>query len=443
MPHWNPAMVSVTPYRRIRSAAIAFLTGTAVQVAAQPIPDSLLFHSLPLPVVAGSNLTCNDGTPYKFFYRNCTGNWDRHAGDPDFCNVTDTRWVLVFSDFSEQDSAAGSGAFCYDARSCGARQRNLTTSLNLPPTAWANGVVTPFAEVNPNLYLQHSVLAPHCSSDMFAGGGGTARVGDAAWTFSGARIVDAVLNALFSPSALPPPTAAAADTIVIVGGAGIMARIDELAARLRALKNGSGSLAVFGVCDGCLQLEVAGAPTPPLCTLDSDCPPPTALPLLASLSGGLVRPAWCSEADVWRCYMADTLLPFLRRAATPVLLLEAQYSERALASYGLSIPLSGTGLDWAQSEYAPAVIAALKGANYSVSVACAASQQAAQTLSSAYWRTLTSHEDSFGHTHNDSFGTAVPLFLQAADQRGEGGVFGTWGDDCSVMRGCNPSGCAE
>ena len=415
--------------------------------AAQSIPDELLFHKLVLPLSTPPT-ACNDGTPYAFFYRNCTGNWDRHEGDPDFCVVPNTRWLVVFGELL---GGGGSGAFCYDSASCASRAQNLTSSSSVPATAWANGAVIPFAEVNPNLYLQHSVVAPYCSSDLFGGDGSTASVGDTTFGFNGRGIVDAVLAALFSnTSGVSSPNAALADSFLLVGPAGVMARIDELADALRALKraasrNDSAVLDVFGVCDGCLLFSNLTAPadTPMPCTTDSNCPPVRALPALSAMAG-LGRPAWCSDAvPAWACFTSSPLLGYLRTASTPVLVSSAQYNARGLASYGVQWPAVGAGLVWAQTVFAPAVRSATTTAVYGVTSACPAPQV---SLAGAYYHTLVPHTDALGRVHNDSLGTAVPLFLEAAAV-GEGGggpgAFGRWGDDCGAFAGCNPSGCAD
>ncbi len=71
--------------------------------AAAPIPAMLLMdqHTLPSSATAGA-VTCNDRSPARYYYRNCSANWDRHAGDPDFCakgtvdGVAERIWFISF-----------------------------------------------------------------------------------------------------------------------------------------------------------------------------------------------------------------------------------------------------------------------------------------------------------------------------------------------------------
>ena len=346
-----------------------------------PTPPALLMRRVAL---REPRAVCNDGSRAACFFRNCSANWDSHSGF-DYCaNITDD-WLLVFGADAPAallNSSGGApaapdaaGAFCYSAQSCAARDAALRSAASLPARAFPGGLVSPFAEQNANLYKAHTVVVPYCSSDLFAGngslGGGGAVDGAASVAFAGRAVLEATLAQLFEAGGVPAgegPTMAHADRVVLVGGAGVMARLDELAALLLAFKraatrNASATLAVFGVCDGCLLLDVAPPLIePPACATDADCPPRAALPLLHAVAQ-LARPQWCAEpeATVWRCYEAAQLSSALAHAATPVLVQQALFDERQLRAGGVVDPARPTGAEraWAEAAFAPATRAAL------------------------------------------------------------------------------------
>jgi hypothetical protein len=99
---------------------------------------------------------CNDGSPASFYYRNCSANWDRKPGGPDFCSEAEVggqrRWIVVFGADPRTDLSSGvappppvplAGAYCWDGPSCAARAGALTTSVGLPATAFPSGVLLP------------------------------------------------------------------------------------------------------------------------------------------------------------------------------------------------------------------------------------------------------------------------------------------------------------
>ena len=380
-------------------------------------PPALLFHRFALPDPAA---VCNDGSRAQIYVRNCTANHDRAPGDPtDYCAGEQT---LVFTFLSGPvDGAAGAGAFCYDARSCAARAAALTSSAGLPATLFAEGLTLPYPEVNPNLYKQHSVIVPYCTSDLFAG---------AARGFSGARVADAAVAALSARGLLPDGALAVADRVVLVGGAGVMARLDALAAALRAGKRGatgnaSAALAVFGICDGCL-LHALPPPAPPgaRCATDADCPTAAALPALAALAG-LARPPGCAEAEVWACYAAPALGRALAAAATPALVIAQQFDARQLAANGAA-PAGA----WAADTFAPAVRAAAAAARFAIAPACAAADV---TFAAALFDEKVVHVDAYGNHLNSSIVSGLTTFLEDASGEGGGEPFGSWVDSCGAL----------
>ena len=420
----------------------------------EPLPDALLFHRLPL---AGGGAACADGSSAAVYYRNCSANWDRKPGGPDLCgralNPVVT-WLLAFLPdaaalgplpASRQAAAArareGGGAmpwaaapggYCYDAASCASRAANLSGAAWQPERAWADGALSPFAEVNPNLYKQHSVLVPYCTSDLFAG-------------TRGARVLAATLDAIFTSPAVSSH-AADADRVVVIGGAGVLAHIDALAADLRARKAAAGShspLAVFGVCAGCLlpaalpaYPQRVGSP----CTDDGNCPPASGLPALAAYAG-LAHPAWCTEppARTWACYTAEVLGPALAAAQTPVLVAQQLFDATLAAAAGVDTraPVGADVAAWLQGALAPQLARAAAAASpYAVAAACAL--PSAPFADAAYYRQLVNRTDAYNNTRGDALGVALPSFLEAAAQGGAGKE--GWGAyaDCAAV-GCNPT----
>jgi hypothetical protein len=274
MPGWRwswAAMVCCCGHLLAASAAASF--------PPQPPPNET--RGMSRHRVLDSQAVCNDGSPAYFYWRNCTANSDRAPGDKqDYCakggkeGVDQVVWMLVFE----------SAGFCYDARSCAARESHRTSSSWLPPTIFPSGGLSCFPEENPNFYKATTVFVPSCSSDLWlgdaahslGGSGGSGRT-----FFRGRRILSAVLRQLARPLA-------GADVLVIAGSAGVMAALHSptVTALLPA------RLQVRLVCDGCL-LSAA----PPLrsvaqqpCTTDTDCPPKEALVSPSSRSTDISAP---------------------------------------------------------------------------------------------------------------------------------------------------------
>ena len=134
----------------------------------------------------GAAAKCNDGSAAAYYYRNCSANWDRKAGAPDFCEkgtaegVREVVWEIVFAqtDVAAAADATGNAGWCSSAAECAARKvsaANLTSSAGLPATLFPSGLLSGFAEQNPNLYKAVSVIVPYCSSDLWLGDAGEFR----------------------------------------------------------------------------------------------------------------------------------------------------------------------------------------------------------------------------------------------------------------------------
>lgn len=496
--------------RRLSSCLLVSLLLGNVNLSSQAVPPALLAY----PFAIGSfafdressaytpssrsttdGAVCQDGSAAVLYYRNCSANWDRKPGGPDYCNVSNVRWIIVFQQGPRDElqsplaltsapnaglpqsgdtgdfllDKVTSGAFCYDAASCLSRNINFTTSAGLPETAFPGGIGLPYAEANPDLYKSHHVFVPYCSSDLWAGNASTTfdhhwhevtstshrtngTPASTAAHFRGREITVNVLKSLFLDDAISANgNMATANSVLIIGGAGIMAHIDEYSQLLLSLKrqatgNQSAVLDVLGMCDGCLIFSFT---TPSivnesaLCTSDSDCPPSLALPQAQSL-WNLQAPSWCNELQPWMCYTAAPLLDYLTHTAeTKVLVQASQYDRIQLASYGLWPAAAVNGSDeqgWAESTFAPAVRTAAASTPYSFTAAC--DRPSPLSLIDAYYHTLVRYVDQYNHTRSNALTVAVPSFLEdaAAGSTFGPGDFGTYSDNCTTFD-CNLSAC--
>ena len=394
-----------------------------MSVECQP---SLQFRRLELKTTS-----CNDGSNGRIYFRNCSANWDSHSGI-DYCaNITDT-WVINFASdslFPNNETALG-GSICYSKESCTARDDRLKSSNGLNSTAFLQGIVIPYAEVNPNLYKQHSVVVPYCTSDLF--------IGEDEY-FNGYSFITNTIYQLYNASFIPQdmgPTMIHADRIIVIGSAGIMAHLDEINEliidTLRLVtQNESATVPIFGVCDGCLLFNVTPPSfAPPVCSSDKDCPAPIALKLLSSMSR-LHRPKFCTEEDVSSCFLAPAVIKALSNGKTPVFIQSQMFDEVQLRSYGVAAYANAsiTEKNWAVDNFAPLVIDALNQFNYTFSAACAS--PSSLTLSRGYYQMKTRFEDKYGNVHQDALDVAISSYLEDASNGGFGpSVFGSYRDIC-------------
>lgn len=142
------------------------------------LPRYDLMHRYTVRNAVERGAVCNDGTPAKYYYRNCTALGDRAPGDKtDYCKKGDPNGVQSVQWFIQFDS--GDGKWCFDkvgseaARrlshsavagscalssgpphnhqaSCAGRNRSLMSSDGLPPTMFIRGWLSPYPEENPN-----------------------------------------------------------------------------------------------------------------------------------------------------------------------------------------------------------------------------------------------------------------------------------------------------
>jgi hypothetical protein len=394
------------------------------------LPSYFLYHKHTL------SSTCSDGSPAIFYHRNCTANGDRKPGDPtDFCEGIQTFVVHFLSEDIINQSSHNSinGAFCYDDISCAARAKrapSLTSSKSYPDTLFIDGLTSPFPEVNPNLYKQHSILVPYCTSDLWAGKNG------------GAAIVNDVITALAFTPLIGDSGLRNADRLVLVGSTGIMARLDELSiAFLNAKKNVTGNvsavLEIEGICDSC---ALAFPPFPPLpfppppCTTDFDCPAILTLPKLA-LYSSILRPQWCPQnIQISDCFAGSQLISSLNSSHTPALILTQQYDKRQAASYGAG----GQSKEWLLTSLAPALRKLALLTPFAVAPACSLPSSFASSAS--IFSTKVKHTNQYNVTINATVISALTSFLELSGGGGGGGSsdFGTWidsckGDDCSTF----------
>lgn len=443
---------------------------------AQQIPQQLLFVSHTLN---DADAVCNDGSPAVMFFRNCSANWDRKPGGPDFCNVSNRVFTIVYhngdrsfiepgagdANYGARGAATGttanivqlSGAYCYNEASCLQRERNLTTSIGLPTSVFVDGIVLPYAEANPNLYKSADVIVPYCSSDLWLGNGNTTFQGQK-WEFRGAAIVRAVIRALFNDLPSGQSTLATADTILIVGHAGVMSQLDSIVQYIEEGRaqtpNASAAVSIAALCDACSLVDVP-VPAPPLpvsersrtatlCTTDANCPPRIALATAWSFwspSQFVVGSSCNNRSEPWLCLLAPALVSHLSRpnASVPALIQQQQFDAVQLASYGVWPLNSSASIQWAERVFAPAVLEAVASAPYTFLPACSLPSQL--TLSPAYYHTTVRTVDAYNFTLQDAFSVAVPTFLDAIAPGGGGSAsYGIFADNCSTLE-CNGSGC--
>lgn len=245
---------------------------------------------------------CNDGSVATYYYRNCSANWDRKAGDPDFCqkgiidgvkqhiftidflsssltNITTTAMTTTSTTTSTsnhanqyQDSNAYQAGWCNSDQQCQQRQAldiNLTSSVQYPDTLFIHsGILSIYAEQNPNFYKSIHVVVPYCSSDAWLGNRNDMintmdnTQSSPAFTFQGSHIVKAVILELIQTKQLLQ-----ADSIVIIGNIGIMIQIAEIMDLLVYHYQQShhrtnddsitATIKLYLVCDGCVLLDMA------------------------------------------------------------------------------------------------------------------------------------------------------------------------------------------
>jgi hypothetical protein len=413
---------------------LLLLLAMCAAAAGQVIPPEQLFHRVSLSS-AHPLAVCNDGEGAAMFYRNCSANWDRKPGDPDYCALPVTRWVVAFAG-SDMDYFGGvgvsarsprvqeSGAYCYDAASCTKRATNLTTSRNLPDTAFPGGIALPYAEANPNLYKSHHVVVPYCSSDLWAGNS-TAIFASTLWHFRGAAIIQAVVEMLFTlDGGGAKGGLAGADEVLLVGPAGLMARAADIAQYITLRKreitgNATAAISISALCDGCAIFDLPPpAQSAQECTSDANCPPSRALPLAQTLWGTPSLP-WCAEAPetAWRCLTADLLLKgLLASSALPVLVQAQRFDAVQLAAYGAWPPTAANhtaARRWAEGVFGPAVqalLAGVRGATATV-FGAACSSPSALALDTSFYHIMTPCTSTQGYNFTDALSQAVPFFF--------------------------------
>ena len=322
---------------------------------------------------------CNDGSSAVYYFRDCP------RPESECVQLGTKDWLVVFADGAPSDA-------CFDDASCKARainHPNRTSSKHLNATLAADfGIFSWNGEQNPNFYAQRTVLVPYCSSDLWLGNASSstsATADGSIMAFRGAAIARAVLEDLatttFSTVPIPSPIGPGpnhtrldeADSIALVGGVGIMAQLQELA----ALVPSKPRQALRAVCDGCLIVDI-----PPLttkrrrtgtaaaaaaCTEASTCPPSM---VLQRGVGSLFWQPPPRHRD-WHSLLAMPLLANLP-TAIPAMIQHPQYDEAQLRQNG-AWPVSSSTAAYAQ-RFAASVRAAMRsrpgGGLYTFAAAC-------------------------------------------------------------------------
>ena len=258
---------------------------------------------------AARGALCNDGSPATFYFRDCP----RPASE---CAQFTTDWFVVFADGDSSDA-------CYDKMTCTARKaaaagKMSSAGLNATLLSPA-GLFSYSGEENPNFYGYRTVLVPYCSSDMWLGNASAIDL-----HFRGRAIAAAIMEDLasitFSPVSVPTiygpgPNQTRldeADSLTLVGNAGILHQLGNLA----ALVPSRPAKQLKAICDGCVLPAVKPlvSVTERPCTSAADCPPPVVLQRGLHL--------W-EPSTSWQELQADSLLPAVK---LPLLVQQPQVS---------------------------------------------------------------------------------------------------------------------
>ena len=379
-----------------------FCTADHICCAQLPL-DMLRFKLYTVRDAVARNAVCNDGTPAKYYFRDCP----RPGAE---CLLAPSAWLVVFGGGSSADT-------CYDAASCEARsakypERMTSSMLNAtldPVRDGAGGIFSSSGEENPNFYQQVNVYVPYCSSDMWAGNSTTTTTTTTTTTaveeqqqqqrhFRGRSIARAVLEDLaaltFTPVSIPTPYGPGpnntkltkADSIALAGGAGIMAEFRELSqviprkpgAKLRA------------ICDNCLVPELvtttkrsaavtdtttaataATTTVAPAAAAAAECLPGAASsecapPLVLKQGMKLWDPA-AGATTAWRMLLAPASLNAVGQV--PLLVIHPQWDRSQLQQWGAWPPPPATAAAAEISSFSgPATTTTIKASNFAAAV---------------------------------------------------------------------------
>ena len=163
--------------------------------------DLVTMHLHTVKDAVSRGAVCNDGSPAKYYFRDCP----RPASE---CAGWSADWLVLFAGGDSSDA-------CYDDASCTARQLNTPdkmSSTKFNATLSPKGIFSTSGEENPNFYGFRTVFVPYCSSDLWLGN----RIEASTLSFRGRAIVVAVLEDLkattFSPTAIPTSPRSASAT---------------------------------------------------------------------------------------------------------------------------------------------------------------------------------------------------------------------------------------
>ena len=297
------------------------MSGTVLlfALAAAQLPDAMTSMQLfTVRNAAARGALCNDGSPAKYYFRDCP----RPGAE---CLDAPSEWIVVFDGGDSSDA-------CYDEPTCAARmtaEPHKTGSGHLNATLPSpSGIFSWSGEENPNFYQHRTVLVPYCSSDMWLGNTSDTASGI---HFRGRAILRAVAedlaSAQFSNTSVPTiygpgPNRTRldeADALAFVGGVGVSSQLAALVARSPPKP----SKKLRAICDGCVLADVPPLVTPAQqpCTGAADCPP------AAVLQRGLTLWDPAAAPDAWRALLGASLL---RGLALPALVQQPQYDQAQL-----------------------------------------------------------------------------------------------------------------
>lgn len=198
-----------------------------------------------------------------------------------------------------------------------------------------SGILSANPRHNPLFWRANIVFLPYCSSDAWSGRRGD--VGQDAFSFDGANIIDAVVDDLLDGGEMQ-----SARRVLFAGasagGIGVMLSADRVAERIRSTIGSK--VEVRALVDSAWFVEEGLQDGGERCSSEqSSCAPMAALRAGVQLWRADV-PAACAVDQAWRCFFPHRLY---RTLATPLFVVQFLYDEAQMAGVlGESIDVSAS-----------------------------------------------------------------------------------------------------
>ncbi|XP_038048062.1 palmitoleoyl-protein carboxylesterase notum1'-like isoform X2 [Patiria miniata] len=258
--------------------------------------------------LANRSVTCNDGSPAGYYFRQSQGS---------------KKWLIFLE----------GGWHCFDRDSC--HNRWLSSSRLMSSRTWlktktGTGILSPDPEENPIFWKSNVVYVPYCSSDVWSG---TASASDSdGYAFMGALILNEVFEELLGVGLMDARQIVFAGSSA--GGTGVLLNLDRITSMLEE----AGSTAqVLGLIDSGWFLDQEHQTPGAECNDALYCDPALALQLGTKLWNSLA-PKSCiemyGEEQMWKCFFGFRIHETLQ---TPVFIFQWLYDEAQL-TVGMSGP---------------------------------------------------------------------------------------------------------